>query len=300
MKEAKGIIAATITPMRQDETINLEALGEIINWQIACGVHGICTVNSVGEYFALNKEEMVQIFKYTVETVKGRVPVYLGTAANSTRETIALTRTAKDCGADFVSIITPSFIRPNDDELYLHFSEIAKAVDIPIVLYNNPQQTGNVISVNVLSRLANDYENIVGIKDGSGSLSQALQYIRHSRPGFAVLCGQSALMFASLCSGATGAIASVANIAPDLLVRLYHLINEKKFEEALALDHQISAITEVFGIGASFPANVKEVCNLIGKPAGPTRRPVKPYTGEQAKMAREILLRAGLEVVPNR
>lgn len=287
MDRIKGIVAATITPMRGDESIDYDALETIINWQINQGIHGICVVNSVGEYYALSEQELLTLFRETVQIVRHRVPVYLGTTANSTRQAIRYAKAAESSGADFLSVAPPVYIHPNEKELFQHFSQIAKSVNIPLVLYNNPDLSHNALTTALVKKLSTD-KNIVGIKDGSGKLNQVLEYINNSPDDFSVLAGTSGLLYESLCNGAEGAIASVANIAPKLLVDLYNAVCSSNHEEAKRLSEVICQISKAYKSGLSFPANVKACCNVIGLPAGPTRRPIGSANADQKEMIEKI------------
>ena len=195
--EIKGIIPAMVTPLKKDETLDEDGLREVINYLIESGVHGIFCCGSQGEIYSLRDEERRRVVEVTVDEVNGRVPVYAGTGEVTTEKVIDLTRYAKDVGADAASIITPYFIRPSSEELYMHYRKIAEAVDIPIILYNNPGRTGVNLDVSVVSRLAK-IDNIVGIKDSSGDLTLTAEYIRQTPERFSVIAGRDSLILATL------------------------------------------------------------------------------------------------------
>ncbi|MCK4299353.1 MAG: 4-hydroxy-tetrahydrodipicolinate synthase, partial [Planctomycetes bacterium] len=216
-----GIIPAVVTPFDEQAEVVEEALATILNHLIEAGVHGVFVCGSTGEYWALSPQEKQRIFEVTVATAKGRVPVFAGTGADTTALTVTLSQQAEEARADFVSVVTPSTIRPTDDELYQHYATVARNVDIPLVLYNNPARTGVHIAPSVAARLAEQFGNVVGIKDSSGDLTTTGEFMRLTPELFAVLAGRDTLIYPTLAMGGAGAIAATANIVPELVVRVY-------------------------------------------------------------------------------
>lgn len=172
----RGIIPPILTPMNEDESINVAELRNQVNRMIEAGCHALFPFGTNGEGYILSGEEKKLVLETVVEETNGRVPVYAGTGCISTRETIAQSKMARDIGADVLSIITPSFAAASQNELYDHYKAIAEAVDMPIVLYNIPARTGNAIAPATVGRLA-QIENIVGAKDSSGNFANILGYI---------------------------------------------------------------------------------------------------------------------------
>ncbi len=164
--------------MNPDETVNLEVLRQQIERLIQGGVHGIFPIGTNGEAYALSFDEKLAIIETCVDQVKGRVPVYAGTGCITTRETIELSKRAADLGADILSIITPSFAVASQKEMYDHYVEVAKHVDVPIVLYNIPARTGNKLLPETVAKLAKDVDVIMGAKDSSGDWDNLQAYIR--------------------------------------------------------------------------------------------------------------------------
>ena len=287
-RKPRGIIPAVVTPFGQEGELAEKALAAILNRLIEAGVHGVFVVGSTGEYWALTPEEKQRIFEVAVEAVGRRVPVYAGTGADTTRLAVKLSRTAQEAGADFVSVVTPSTIRPTDDELYQHYASVARAVDIPVVLYNNPARTGVHISPAVAARLAADLPNVVGIKDSSGDLTTTSEFIRLAPQGFAVLAGRDTLIYATLAMGGAGAIAATANIVPELVVSIYEQFRAGGLEAALEAQRRLAPLRNAFSLG-TFPVVLKEAVQMVGLPAGPARPPVGPLTPEARDELRAIL-----------
>lgn len=290
--EIKGIIPAMVTPLKKDETLDEDGLREVINYLIESGVHGIFCCGSQGEIYSLKDEERRRVIEVTVEETNGRVPVYAGTGEVTTEKVIDLTRYAKDAGADAASIITPYFIRPSSEELYMHYKKIAEAVDIPIILYNNPGRTGVNLDVSVVSRLA-EIGNIVGIKDSSGDLTLTAEYIRQTPERFTVIAGRDSLILATLVYGGKAAIAATANVAPKLVIEIYEAFIKGDIKRAREAQFRLLPLRQAFRLG-TFPVVVKEAMALIGKPSGPAKSPVGPMSEENREKLKRILSDLGL------
>src|SRR5205809_44173 len=216
-----GIIPPVATPMQANEDLDLPRLKWFLDHLITSGVHGVFVLGTNSEFYALDENEKQQVIATAVEHVHGRVPVYAGTGAETTREAIRLTRMAEKEGADGVSVITPYFILPNQQEIYDHYRRIAEATKLPVILYNNPATCGGVkIDVETVARLA-EIPNILGVKDSSGDLTNTIEYMRVVPERFSVLMGRDTLIYSALVLGARGAVPATGNIAPRLLVDIY-------------------------------------------------------------------------------
>ncbi|MBP2660955.1 MAG: dihydrodipicolinate synthase [Firmicutes bacterium] len=226
MFKPEGIIAPILTPLTAEEKFNEKELRSQINRLINAGISGIFALGTNGEFYAFSKEEKIEIIKVTVDEVKGRVPVYAGTGCITTQETIELSKIAKELGVDVLSIISPYFAGISQDDLYRHFSSVAEAVDLPILLYNIPARTGNNIDYTTVKKLAK-YENIIGIKDSSGNFDNTLKYIENTDPRLSVLAGSDSLILWTLLAGGTGAISGCSNVFPELMVSIYQLWKER-------------------------------------------------------------------------
>jgi len=285
--QPKGIIPAMVTPVTSDGKINVEALRKLTNYLIKGGVHGLFPVGSQGEFYALTFEEKKRIIEVVVEETKGRVPVYAGTGAVTTREAIALTKMAEEAGVSAVSVLTPFFIRPNEEELFEHYSAIAKATRLPLLLYNNPQRTGVNISAEFVTR-ASKIENIVGIKDSSGDVTLTSEYIRRTSDQFSVLAGRDTLIYGTLCYGGKGAIAATANVAPKVVVEIYEAFQAGDWKRSLEAQFRLAPLRLAFDLG-TFPVVIKEALTLLGIDAGVGIPPVGGITSKAKGELKEIL-----------
>lgn len=285
--QPKGIIPAMVTPLTSDGKINAEALRKLTNYLIEGGVHGLFPVGSQGEFYALTLEEKKRVIEVVVEETKGRVPVYAGTGAITTREAIALTQMAEGAGVSAVSVITPFFIRPSEAELMEFYMSVAKATRLPVLLYNNPARTGVNISADFVER-ASKVENIVGIKDSSGDLTLTSEYIRRTGERFSVLAGRDTLIYGTLCYGGKGAIAATANVAPKVVVEIYEGFQAGDWRRSLEAQFRLAPLRLAFDLG-TFPVVIKEALNLIGIDAGVGIPPVGGMKPEAKIELKEIL-----------
>jgi 4-hydroxy-tetrahydrodipicolinate synthase len=269
----KGIIAAMVTPLTEDQKIHKEAINRLLNYLIDSGVHGVFAVSGAGEFASLTLQEKKDLLETVIAEVNGRIPVYFGAGAVTTREAVHLTEIAEKIGADAISVIAPYAISPSQDELYDHYTEIAKSTNLPVILYNHPKRTGVNLSVDLVVKLAK-VDNIVGIKDSSGDLALTIEYIRQNDEGFSVLAGIDTLIFPSLVCGAQGSISSTANVAPKLVVKIYESFMNGDYEAARQAQFTLIPLRRAFALG-TFPAVLKEALTMINIPVGQPIRSVK-------------------------
>lgn len=273
MTEIKGIIAAMQTAMHQDGSINEEELRRQINRQIAAGVDAVFCLGTNGEFYIMSAEEKIRVMEIFVDEVKGRVPVYAGTGCISTEETVALSKKAEEIGVDVLSVITPYFAAISQEELYQHYAAVAKAVNIPVVMYNIPARTGASLAPATVGRLAKEFPNIAGVKDSSGNFNNILQYIQATEGmDFSVLSGNDALILWTLLAGGKGGITAIANILPTVMVSIYQNYLKGDLEGAKQAQNSIAKIRDCFKYGNP-NSIVKCATNLIGQPVGPCRKP---------------------------
>jgi len=273
----RGIIPALVTPMTKDGLLDEKGLEKLLNYAIEAGVDGVFVVGTAGEFWALSLEEKERLFRWAVAYADGRVPVYAGTCANTTREAVALAQIAERSGVDCLSVLTPIFIAPSTDEMFDHYRAIAESVDLPILLYTNPDRTGNALSVDLVVRLAEEVEHIAGIKDSAGDMTLTAEYLRRTPADFRVLMGRDTLIYAGLTHGAVGAIAASANMVPEIGVSIFDHFSTGQLDEALKAQRSLAPLRLAFGLG-TFPAMLKAGAELIGLPVGAPRPPVGRLT----------------------
>lgn len=283
----KGIIVPMVTPLDKNENVDKKALGRVVDYLIKGGVHGLFPLGSTGECYGLSFNQKREILETVMEENNNRVPIYAGTGAITTKETICLSKLATKIGVDALSVITPFFITLNDQELYNHYQKVTSNTDLPILLYNNPGRTGINLSVDLVVKLSK-IDNIVGIKDSSGYMTQGAEYIRRTNKNFAVLAGRDTLIYGFLAYGAKGAIAATANIVPQIVVKIYEEYQKANYQEALKAQFQLAQLRMAFSLG-SFPVVIKEGLNLLGIEVGSTLKPVEPLTKEAREKLRKVL-----------
>lgn len=285
--EIKGIVVPIVTPMNEDESINLPELRAQVERQIEAGVHGIFPFGTNGEGYILTGEEKKAVLETVVDQVAGRVPVYAGTGCISTKETVEQCLMAEAAGADVLSVITPSFAKASQHELIVHYQAVAAAVpNMPIVLYNIPMRTGNALEPETVVELAG-VDNIVGAKDSSGDWDNLHSYIELTADrDFAVLSGNDGLILQALQAGAAGAIAGCANVYPKNMVGIYESWASGDLEAATACQENVAALRACFAFGNPNTV-VKTAVSLLGYPVGKCRAPFNylPDEGIEALQA---------------
>ena len=291
--EIKGIIPPVITPMNDDpeQTVNHAELRNQVERLLAGGVHGIFPMGTNGEAYALSFREKEEILETVIDQVKGRVPVYAGTGCITTAETIRMSKRAEELGADALSIITPSFALASQKELYDHYVEVAKHVNIPIILYNIPPRTGNKLLPETVQALCRDVDVIVGAKDSSGDIENLKAYIRLTRElnkEVAILAGNDGAILTCLNEGGAGGIAGRANIWPATVAKIYNCFKAGDLEGAQAAQDAIAVLQQTFQYGNPNTV-IKKAVNLLGYPVGDCRKPFNYLCDEGVEELKRVL-----------
>ncbi len=289
--EIKGIIPPILTPMNEDESLNLEELRRQIERLLAGGVHGLFAFGTNGEGYILSEEEKYRVLEVMIDQVKGRVPVYAGTGCISTRDTIRQSVEAERMGADVLSIITPSFAAASQKELYDHYVAVAKHVNIPIILYNIPQRTGNRLLPETVRDLMRDVDVIVGAKDSSGDIDNLKAYIRMAGEvdkKTAILAGNDGAILTCLKEGGAGGIAGRANIWPGTLADIYNKFVSGDLEGAQKAQDAIAVLSAAFKFGNPNTV-IKRAVEMLGYPVGRCRAPFNYVSDEGLAVLRKIL-----------
>ena len=269
----KGVVVPILTPIDGDERIDEAKLREQVDYVIDGGVLGILAFGSNGEFYVIEEDEMERGLKIMVDQAAGRVPVYFGIGAISTKKCCRLAKMAVANGAAGISVLQPMFLKPTKAALFLHFKTIAEAVpDTPMLLYNNPGRVNYTLSGNLVERLAHEVPNIVGMKDTSGDITQTAEFIRRTRDvNFKVFGGKDTLLYASMCHGAVGGVCTAANFMPELITDVYNKYVAGDLEGSLEAQFKLNPVRLSMD-GASFPVAAKDMANLRGRDIG------VPYT----------------------
>lgn len=273
----KGIIVPILTPVDQDENVDEARLRRQVDFVIDHGVHGILAFGSNGEFYMFQPEEMERALRVILDQTAHRVPVFFGMGMVNTKSCIILAKMAEQAGADGISVLQPMFLKPTEDELYAHFKAIANAVpDLPMLLYNNPGRVGYTMSGNLVERLAREVDNIVGIKDSSGDMTQTEEFIRRTQDiDFKVFGGKDTLIYATLAHGGVGAVCTTANYMPDLVVSVYNAYLKGNPRQALEYQFKLNPIRLSMD-KTSFPVATKDMANMLHMDVGIPIRPSLP------------------------
>jgi 4-hydroxy-tetrahydrodipicolinate synthase len=288
----KGSFVALITPMRADGSVNEEAYARLVDWQIAQGTQGLVPVGTTGESPTLSHHEHQRAIEIAVEAAGGRVPVIAGAGSNSTEEAISLARHAKRRGADGIMVVTPYYNKPTQEGLYLHFTAIADAADLPMIIYNIPSRSVIDMSVDTMARLAR-HPNIIGVKDATANLTRPLHTRRACGEAFCQLSGEDHTVLPFLAAGGHGCISVTANIAPRQIADLHAHWADGRIAEAIALQDRLVPVHDAM-FCESNPGPVKYAASLLGLTHEHCRLPLAPLTEPARARIRAALQEAGL------
>jgi len=268
----EGVMPALVTPFTRDGDISEEGYQQVIDYTIKKGVTGVVALGTTGEFSYLRTEERKKLLKLTMKYVDGRVPIIAGTGQNSTRATLALTKYAADLGCDAALVISPYYLRPGDKGYYEHYDAIARKGNLPVILYNIPQCTLGVLHSNVVEDLA-EIDNIVGIKDSSGSVPYILELLQKLKGKMEVIIGADECFLSAVVAGSKAAIMASANVIPHIWLEIMKLAQSGKIEEAVKLQQSAQTFARmVLKYGAAPP--VKAALKMMGIKAGRARIPL--------------------------
>jgi 4-hydroxy-tetrahydrodipicolinate synthase len=289
MFKPSGVIPALVTPLDKNGQLMEDALRKVIDYTITGGVHGLFILGSSGEIYGLTPEQKRRVVEVTVEHTAGRVPIYCGASEITTRDCIQTAQMVQEIGGvSALSVLTPYFMTPTQSELIEHFTAIAQSTDLPIILYGNESRTQVKIDVQTCKELSK-VDNIIGIKDSSGDMTKMAEYLRVTdRESFSVLAGRDTLIYAGLCHGGTGAIASTANIAPKLVADIYNTFISGDYQKSLELQFKLAPLRLAVD-KATFPVVLKEGLRMVGIDVGYAFAPSAEMSPESKKMLEMVL-----------
>lgn len=273
----KGVVVPILTPIDENELIDEAKQRAQVDYVIEGGVSGILAFGSNGEFYMVEEDEMERGLKIMVDQSNGRVPVYFGIGAISTKKCCRLAKMAVANGAASVSVLQPMFLKPTRAELFLHFKTIAESVpETPVLLYNNPGRVGYTLAADLVEELARKVPNIVGMKDTSGDITLTSEFIRRTRDlGFKVFGGKDTLLYASLCHGAVGGVCTAANFMPELITDVYNKFVAGDLKGSLEAQFKLNPVRLAMD-AASFPVAAKDMANMRGRDVGVPYLPTLP------------------------
>lgn len=287
----KGSIVAIVTPFKEGK-VDEKALGDLIEWHIAQGTNAIVPCGTTGESATLDYAEHYRVIQFTVEAVNKRVPVIAGTGANSTDETIMITKEAKKAGADAALLVSPYYNKPTQEGLYRHYRAVADAVDIPIVLYNVPGRTAVNMLPSTVARLS-EIENIVAIKEATGDMKQVSEVIRLCGDRIAVISGDDFTTLPLLCLGGKGVISVTANIAPKEVSEMCAYWEKGLIDDARAVHYKLEPLNHAMFIETN-PIPAKTALAMMGRIKEEFRLPLCEMSVANKEKLSNTLKEAGL------
>jgi len=278
---------AIVTPFKKGK-VDEKALGNLIEWHILQGTHGIVPCGTTGESATLDYKEHYRVIEFTIKTVNKRVPVIAGTGANATDETVMLTKQAKKYGADAALLVTPYYNKPTQEGLYRHYKKIAESVDIPLVLYNVPGRTAVNLLPSTVARLA-EIKNIVAIKEASGDMKQVSEVVRLCGDRITVISGDDFTTLPLLALGGKGVISVSANVAPKDVSTMCSSWLKGQYDKARSIHYKLEPLNTVMFIETN-PIPVKTALAMMGKIQEELRLPLCEMSSANKEKLRKVLV----------
>lgn len=291
----KGIVVPIVTPITSDGKFNEAAYRDLIEYLYENGIHGVFPFGTTGEFYAHDLGFYEHMLEVTKDAVKGRMDIYAGANDITTKGSVRIAQMVERVGGiDALSVLTPMFVSQTQHEVYEYYREIASETGLPIIIYNNKPKTNVTVEPATVAKLA-EIDNIIGVKDSTGDMTNTEEYLRLTRgnPSFHVMMGRDTLIYAALCYGAAGAIASCANVAPRIAVDIYEKFITGDAQGALDAQFRFSALRIATNMG-TFPVVLKEALKLIGHDCGDCVKPIQPLSDEQRAKLRTVLVDMGL------
>lgn len=295
MSVFQGAGVAIVTPMYENGAVNYEKLGEILDEQVARGTDAIIICGTTGEASTLSHEEHLDVIRYAVEKINHRIPVIAGTGSNCTETAIYLSTEGEKSGADALLLVTPYYNKATQKGLKLHFSQIAESVKIPVILYNVPGRTGCNLQPETIAWLVEHVENIVGVKEASGNISQVAKLMSLAKGKLELYSGNDDQIVPIMALGGCGVISVLSNVAPELAHEIAAKYLEGDVKKSCEL--QLQAIDLIDALFCEVnPIPVKTAMNLMGKEVGPLRAPLCPMDEANEARLKKALESAGIEI----
>jgi len=290
----RGVYPAVTTPFHTDLSLDAPGFARLVDAVIGDGVDGIVVNGCTGESWSLSADERAIIFRTAVESSRGRVPIVAGCSAQTAAETLGKIHQAADAGCAIAMVSPPWYIMPGPEEIMAHYRKILAATPLPLLLYNIPRRTGVSFTVEMVDRLADD-RNVIGIKESSKDWGLLSSVIRRARDRISVFAGYASFFgLAALCEGAVGYIDSGTPVFGKKSLAFYRAATTGDLETARALQTDMERmLAAYFGLG-TFPASIKAALDLLGRPGGPTRDPIRPLDPAQRETLRKLMVASGL------
>ncbi|MBQ8241490.1 MAG: 4-hydroxy-tetrahydrodipicolinate synthase [Bacteroides sp.] len=271
----KGMGVALITPFKEDGSVDYDALLRLVDYQLENGTDFLCVLGTTAETPTLTKEEKEKVKRTIIDRVDGRLPILLGVGSNSTQAVVDSVKNDDMTGVNALLVVVPYYNKPSQEGIYQHYKAVAEATELPIVLYNVPGRTGVNMTAETTLRLANDFENIVAIKEASGNIAQMDEIIKNKPEGFDVISGDDGITFPLITLGAVGVISVLGNAFPREFSRMTQLALEGDYANALPIHHKFAEMCNLLFVDGN-PAGVKAMLGIMGMIENKLRLPLVP------------------------
>ena len=283
-----GMGVALITPFNEDDSVDYNSLGRLVDYQIKSGIDYLVVLGTTAETATLSETEKIEVSSYIISRVNGRIPIVLGVGGNCTRAVVEELKTRNFKGVDAILSVTPYYNKPSQEGLYQHYSAIAKASKLPIILYNVPGRTGINMSAETTLRLAREFPEIIAIKEASGNISQMDEIIKHKPQDFMVISGDDGITFPLITLGAVGVISVIGNAFPKEFSKMVRLALAGDYTNALEIHHSFTEIFNLLFVDGN-PAGVKCMLNAMGFIENKLRLPLVPTRITTYEKIRKVL-----------
>ncbi len=271
----KGMGVALITPFKEDESVDYEALGRLVDFQLQNGTDYLVVLGTTAETPTLTEQEKKEIVSLVVSKVRGRIPVVLGVGGNCTRSVVEKLKHDNFDGIDAILSVVPYYNKPSQEGIYQHYKAISEATDLPIILYNVPGRTGVNMTAETTLRVARDFKNVVAVKEASGNITQMDDIIKNKPANFDVISGDDGITFPLITLGAVGVISVIGNAFPKEFSKMVRLALNGDYNNALTIHHRFTELIELLFVDGN-PAGAKSILNAMGYIENKLRLPLVP------------------------
>ena len=271
----KGMGVALITPFKEDESVDYEALGRLVDFQLQNGTDYLVVLGTTAETPTLTEQEKKEIVSMVVSKVRGRIPVVLGVGGNCTRSVVEKLKHDNFDGIDAILSVVPYYNKPSQEGIYQHYKAISEATDLPIILYNVPGRTGVNMTAETTLRVARDFKNVVAVKEASGNITQMDDIIKNKPVNFDVISGDDGITFPLITLGAVGVISVIGNAFPKEFSKMVRLALNGDYNNALTIHHRFTELIELLFVDGN-PAGAKSILNAMGYIENKLRLPLVP------------------------
>lgn len=285
----RGVGVALITPFNEDESVDYKALSRLVDYQLQNGTDYLVVLGTTAETPTLTEDEKRQIIDLVVTRVNGRIPIILGEGGNNTRAIVEKLKTYDYTGIDGILSAVPYYNKPSQEGIYQHYKALSEASPLPIVVYNVPGRTGVNMSAEITLRLANDFDNIIAVKEASGNMTQMDEIIKRKPEDFDVISGDDGITFPLITLGAVGVISVIGNAFPKEFSRMTRLALEGDYQSALTIHHSFNELFDLLFVDGN-PAGVKCMLSMMGYINNKLRLPLVPTRITTYEKIRNVLI----------